>query len=266
LDLIALAVVILLLVRPHFSFFAPKNGPAPTGVKQLSLDELPGSTSVVRGKDFSLDLRASGGSPPLSWKIQEGSLPSGLSLSSTTGRIEGAPVTSGLYIFLLRTADSAGQTAERAIAIEVVEPPGVSNPPQESAGAKSPETSANPAAGGASQNEPATSAISNPASCRSTSFSLDRYGDLLTGELIWTGTLAPGGRLDIRNLRASPAGSVQGDVLPKGVPVRLTVATGGILLTTSPAAANCWDPHLLLENVGSSQQSEIRIRWEVFQP
>jgi len=266
LDIIALAVVILLLVRPHFSFFPPK-GPAPSGMTQLSLEEPPGSTTVVRGKDFSLDLRASGGSPPLSWKIQEGSLPSGLSLNSTTGRIEGAPVTSGLYIFLVRTTDSAGQRAERAIAIEVVEPP-VSNPPQqESAGAKSPESSVQPEAGGASQNETATGTIpSNPRSCPSNAFTLDRYGDLLTGELIWTGALSPGGRLEVRNLRASPAGSVRGDILPKGVPVRLTVTPGGILVTTSPAAANCWDARVVLLNVGSSQQSEIRIKWEVFQP
>jgi hypothetical protein len=262
---IALSIAILLLVvGPHFGFFTPKYRPAPSAVKKLSVDEPSGSRTAERGKDFSLDLRASGGSLPLSWEIIEGSLPPGLSLNSTTGRIAGAPVKSGIYMFLAKTANSAGQSAQRVITIDVVEPP-VSNA-LESPGGRPSENSAEPAAGGGLHKERVTGAVpSNPPSCPSDTFNLARYGDLLAGELVWTGTLSAGRRLDIRNLHAS-TGSVQGDMLPRGVPVRLTnVTPGGILVVMAPSARNCWDTHLVLHNMGS-QQSEIRIKWEVFQP
>ena len=135
----ASVVILLLVVRPHFSFFTPENRPAPSGGNKLSIDEPAGSRTVPRGKDFSLELGASGGSLPLSWEIREGSLPPGLSLDRATGRIAGASVASCIYIFLVRTTDSAGHNAERAITVEVVEPPDVTKAPErENPGTKAP--------------------------------------------------------------------------------------------------------------------------------
>jgi hypothetical protein len=253
--IMAAVVILLLVVRPHIGFFQTNDRPGPTGGNRLTVDEPAGSRTVARGKDFSLDLSASGGSPPLSWEIRDGSLPSGLELDRTTGRIAGVPVMAGIYIFLAGTADSAGHRAERAITVEVVEPPDAAKGRQESPGANSPGSAAQPAAGGA---------LPNSLPCPSQEFTLDRYGDLLSGELTWTGVLPAGGQLEIRNRLASP-GAVRGDVLPSGVPVRILVTPPVVQVITAPAAGNCWAPRLVLQNPGKPK-SAIRIQWEVFQP
>jgi hypothetical protein len=209
---------------------------------RLTISDLAGSRTAVRGADYSLDLRASGGSPPLSWGLQEGTLPRGLTLDPATGRIAGNPDTIGTYSFQVRTADAAGLVAQRAITIEVIGPSGSVGDPG----------AGRPASGGAG------------ATCKASAFNLDQYGDLLTGELTWTGALPAGGQLEIRNLVASP-GSVQGEIFPKGAPVRIFVTPARIRVVTAPTAENCWDPRLVLENPGNPK-SAIKVRWEVFQP
>jgi serine/threonine-protein kinase len=103
-----------------------------------------------------------------------------------------------------------------------------------------------------------------PPPCKASTFVLDQYGDLRAGQLTWTGTLPARGRLEIQNRRAS-SGNIRGDSLPKGVPVRISVVPDTVRATTVPSAANCWDPQLVLLNSGQAA-SEVRIRWEVFQP
>jgi hypothetical protein len=100
--------------------------------------------------------------------------------------------------------------------------------------------------------------------CKASTFILDQYGDSRTGQLTWTGTLPARGPLEIQNRRAS-SGNLRGDILPKGVPVRVSIVPDTIRVTTAPSAVNCWDPKLVLLNSGQTA-SEIRIRWEVFQP
>ncbi len=100
--------------------------------------------------------------------------------------------------------------------------------------------------------------------CKASTFILDQYGDSRTGQLTWTGTLPARGPLEIQNRRSS-SGNLRGDILPKGVPVRISIVPDTIRVTTAPSAVNCWDPKLVLLNSGQTA-SEIRIRWEVFQP
>jgi Putative Ig domain len=50
---------------------------------------------------------ASGGTPPYTWSISEGSLPPGLSLNSSTGDISGTPTTAGNYFYELIVTDSS---------------------------------------------------------------------------------------------------------------------------------------------------------------
>jgi len=103
-----------------------------------------------------------------------------------------------------------------------------------------------------------------PPPCRTSPFILDQYGDLRAGQLTWTGTLPARGQLEIQN-RSASSGNLRGDGPPKGVPVRISVVPAAVRVTTAPSAANCWDPQLVLVNSGQAA-SEIRIRWEVFQP
>jgi hypothetical protein len=113
-------------------------------------------------------------------------------------------------------------------------------------------------------NVPAPDTAPAPPPCKASTFILDQYGDSRAGQLIWTGTLPARGPLEIQNRRAS-SGNLRGDILPKGVPVRISIVPDTVRVTTAPSAVNCWDPQLVLLNSGQAA-SEIRIRWEVFQP
>jgi hypothetical protein len=68
---------------------------------------------------YSEALAASGGTPPYTWSVTNGSLPTGLTLSPSTGAITGTPTTAGPSIFTVRVADSAGDTATVALSMTV---------------------------------------------------------------------------------------------------------------------------------------------------
>jgi predicted Ser/Thr protein kinase len=254
--IIASILILLLVTRPQFSLWIAKWHLPLSGGNKLSITDPAVSRPAVRGSAYSSDLQASGGSLPISWQILGGSLPQGLSLDSGTGHIAGMPVTSGVYSFQVKAADSNGHSAERALTIEVVEAADTAGTATQSS------DPGQTAAGGTSPNQSGTGAI--PPTCKSSTFSMGQFGDLLSGDLVWTGALATGGQLEIRNRHASP-GSVQGEVLPRGVPVRLFVTPPRVRVVTGPTAENCWDPRLVLENNGEPK-SQIRIQWEVFQP
>ena len=237
--------ILFLLAWPRIGQLMSKLQPTRA---TLTIDELTGSRTAIRGRDYALDLRASGSAQPIFWSIREGSLPQGLTLGPKTGRISGAPGKSGIFSFLVRAADNSGLKAERAVTLEVVEPR---------------DASAAPRIGDSGSGTAAGTSPKRPA-CSSPAFNIEQYGDLLNGELLWSGSLRSGDQLEIVNLRAT-AGSVRGDIFPKGVPLRIFVTPARLRVVTAPAAENCWDPRLVLENIGTAK-SEIRIQWEVVQP
>jgi hypothetical protein len=71
---------------------------------------------------YSGTLSATGGTPPYSWAITNGSLPAGLSLNSNNGQIGGIPTAAGTNSFTVRVSDagSPGQTATRAMSVVIV--------------------------------------------------------------------------------------------------------------------------------------------------
>ncbi|MHB8393447.1 MAG: G1 family glutamic endopeptidase [Candidatus Dormibacteria bacterium] len=71
---------------------------------------LPGATVGVA---YSASLQASGGTPPYSWAITSGALPSGISLSSG-GVISGTPSAAATSNFTVRATDSTAPTPETA--------------------------------------------------------------------------------------------------------------------------------------------------------
>jgi len=85
---------------------------------QLTTSSLPGGTVSTA---YSATLTASGGTSPYIWSVVSGSLPAGLSLSST-GVISGAPTTTGTSAFSVQVKDSAAspQAATEAESIAVV--------------------------------------------------------------------------------------------------------------------------------------------------
>ncbi len=74
----------------------------------------PTSISPVYGSAFSQTLTASGGVSPYTFAVTSGSLPSGLSLNSSTGAITGTPTAAGSYSFTVTATDTHSQTGSQA--------------------------------------------------------------------------------------------------------------------------------------------------------
>ncbi|HVA09837.1 MAG TPA: G1 family glutamic endopeptidase [Acidimicrobiales bacterium] len=80
--------------------------------------------SATVGTAYSASLTATGGTPPYSWTVTSGSLPTGLSLSSA-GAVTGTPSTQGSATFTVEVTDATSptaQTASAAFSIEVSAP------------------------------------------------------------------------------------------------------------------------------------------------
>jgi len=81
------------------------------------------------GTAYSQTLAATGGSPPYTWAIQAGGLPSLLTLNPATGRISGMPTASGSWVFsypnqvYIKVTDSASATAFASFTMYVVPGP-----------------------------------------------------------------------------------------------------------------------------------------------
>jgi hypothetical protein len=80
-----------------------------------------GNLSATFGTAFSQTLTAAGGTPPYTWSIVSGTLPTGLQL--TSGVISGTPTTSGTSNVTLQVTDSQQHTATAAISVTVSLPP-----------------------------------------------------------------------------------------------------------------------------------------------
>jgi len=72
------------------------------------------------GVQYVQTLAASGGTMPYTWTIASGSLPGGLSLSSTAGTIAGNPSAAGTSSFTVQLRDATGVTATKALMLTVV--------------------------------------------------------------------------------------------------------------------------------------------------
>lgn len=72
------------------------------------------------GVSYGTNLSATGGKTPYTWSVISGSLPTGLSLS-TSGLISGTPTTAGTYNFTVKATDSSSpqQTDSKALSIVV---------------------------------------------------------------------------------------------------------------------------------------------------
>jgi large repetitive protein len=65
------------------------------------------------GATYSASLTASGGIPPYKWKVTQGSLPAGLTLSSS-GSISGTPTAKGTSSFHVQVSDSGQPTNKKS--------------------------------------------------------------------------------------------------------------------------------------------------------
>src|SRR5712692_3827714 len=70
------------------------------------------------GVAYSATLSATGGTPPYTWSLIAGSLPTALTLTPL-GAISGTPAVPGAYTFTLQAIDSAGQRASQAVTLSI---------------------------------------------------------------------------------------------------------------------------------------------------
>jgi Putative Ig domain/Abnormal spindle-like microcephaly-assoc'd, ASPM-SPD-2-Hydin len=93
---------------------------AGTGVAPLQIT----TTALPAGQvqsSYTGSLAASGGTAPYSWSLSSGSLPSGLSLSASSGAISGSPTQSGSFSLGVQVKDSSApaQTTTKALSLSV---------------------------------------------------------------------------------------------------------------------------------------------------
>ncbi len=82
----------------------------------ITTDALP---NAAIGVPYSVTLGSLGGTPPLTWTVSAGSLPSGIALASTTGTLSGTSNTPGTSTFTIRVQDAGSNVATRQFQLTV---------------------------------------------------------------------------------------------------------------------------------------------------
>ena len=84
----------------------------------ISTSSVPAGTI---GTAYSVTLKATGGTTPYTWTLSSGSLPTGLTLNSSTGVISGTPTAAGSSAFTVQAKDSSSpvQTATKSLTLAV---------------------------------------------------------------------------------------------------------------------------------------------------
>ena len=99
----------------HYFTISESTAAAPT----ITTDTL---TNGKVGTAYSQTLTADG-TTPITWRVENGDLPTDLSLNKDTGKISGTPTAAGSSTFTVKATNSAGSdTKELSITIEAVDP------------------------------------------------------------------------------------------------------------------------------------------------
>jgi uncharacterized repeat protein (TIGR01451 family) len=93
------AATLVIAALPAFSAGAPADGQV--------------------GVAYSTTLAVTGGTTPLTWSITAGSVPPGLTISTSTGVLSGTPTTKGNFPFTASVADSNSKTASKVVTLVI---------------------------------------------------------------------------------------------------------------------------------------------------
>jgi len=106
---------------------------AQSNVSKIRITVTDGSTPVeiittslsdgTVGEYYSRTLQATGGTPSYTWTLHSGTLPTGLSLSTSNnnGIISGTPTTANTYSFTIKVTDSESQTDTQTFTITIID-------------------------------------------------------------------------------------------------------------------------------------------------
>jgi len=100
--------IIAILAVIGFSMASCNNEPDQV-VPKITTETLPNG---VVGTAYSQTLTAEG-EKPITWSIDSGTLPAGLTLAERTGEISGTPTTSGSYTFTVKAANTKGNDTKK---------------------------------------------------------------------------------------------------------------------------------------------------------
>ncbi len=98
------------------AFSASASGGGGGTALKVGTASLPNASQSVA---YSQALTASGGTSPYSWSVSSGTLPTGLSLSSS-GTLSGTPTVAGAFPFTVAVKDAASGSASASLSINVV--------------------------------------------------------------------------------------------------------------------------------------------------
>jgi hypothetical protein len=76
-------------------------------------------TNGTQNVAYSATLAATGGTLPYTWSITSGSLPTGLTLTASTGAISGTPSGTGTSSFTVQVADANSLTATKSLSLTI---------------------------------------------------------------------------------------------------------------------------------------------------
>ncbi|OLF15183.1 hypothetical protein BU204_23260 [Actinophytocola xanthii] len=103
------------------------SGQAATLAVTTTIAAAPGVTFTPPAGEVAVAYTAqpalTGGTGPFTWSVTSGSLPPGLSFSSSTGAITGTPATAGSFPLTIRVTDSFARTASAAATLTIVPQP-----------------------------------------------------------------------------------------------------------------------------------------------
>ncbi len=83
-------------------------------IPQLTVTAACPANTAISGQPYSFTVSTTGGLAPLTWSLQTGPLPAGLTLNSSTGVISGTTTALGTYPILVVVTDSSSPTAQTA--------------------------------------------------------------------------------------------------------------------------------------------------------
>jgi hypothetical protein len=73
----------------------------------------------IVGSAYSATVSASGGTPPYTWYLASGALPSTVALAATTGSISGTPTATGTFNVTLQVSDAANHSAQQTYSLVI---------------------------------------------------------------------------------------------------------------------------------------------------